>query len=67
MKKHLVSIMYDFNHEQNGYQYRMPRYIFRGLVTGLEVDGKVYIDERKLFENAFKIPYPKYWCVITKL
>lgn len=65
MKKHLLSITYDFNHIPNGYQYKYPKYIFRGLVTGLELNGKVYIDERILFEKAFNIRFPEESCTIN--
>ena len=53
MKSHLINITYDFNHDENGYEYKYPRYIFTGLVTGMMVNNKLIIDPVKLFEKAF--------------
>lgn len=58
-KSHLISIVYDFGWESDlSYTYGTPRFIFTGLVTGLEINNKVVIDPVKLFENAFKMKMP---------
>lgn len=52
MKKHFVSIRF-----KNVYG---TDYLFEGLVTGKDVDGKVTISPEKLFYNVWGFNLPPY-------
>ena len=51
MKKHWVNIIYDVGNNN---------YVYQGLVTGLETNGRVVIDPNKLFRIAFKRELPRF-------
>ena len=53
MKSHWINIYYDFEWDDPNIGK-----VFSGLVTGLEINGKVWIDPVKLYRNAFKAEMP---------
>lgn len=56
MKKHLVTLWFDL---PNGESYS-----FIGLVSGLEINGKIVVSQSKIFKQAFGFDLPSHSRVI---